>query len=107
MVEAARHPKTAGIGETSLDYYWYKGDLSWQHQRFTDHIQVVDESSLPVIVHTCDVTENTLRISEECHTSSGVIHCFSEDVVLTKAALGLGLYISSSGTATFKDVPLI
>ena len=86
MVEAAKHPKIVGIGETGLDYYWCKGDLSWQHQRFADHIQAANESGLPVIVHTRDAAEDTLRILKECHTNSGVIHCFSEDVAFAKAA---------------------
>lgn len=107
MVEAAKHPKIVGIGETGLDYYWCKGDLSWQHQRFADHIQAANESGLPVIVHTRDAAEDTLRILEECHTNSGVIHCFSEDVAFAKAALDLGLYISFSGIVTFKNAPLI
>lgn len=107
MVEAAKHPKIVGIGETGLDYYWCKGDLSWQHQRFADHIQAANESGLPVIVHTRDVAEDTLRILKECHTNSGVIHCFSEDVAFAKAALDLGLYISFSGIVTFKNAPLI
>ena len=107
MVEAAKHPKIVGIGETGLDYYWCKGDLSWQHQRFADHIQAANESGLPVIVHTRDAAEDTLRILEECHTNSGVIHCFSEDVAFAKAALDLGMYISFSGIVTFKNAPLI
>ena len=101
MVEAAKHPKIVGIGETGLDYYWCKGDLSWQHQRFADHIQAANESDLPVIVHTRDAAEDTLRILKECHTNSGVIHCFSEDIAFAKAALDLGLYISFSGIVTF------
>lgn len=107
MVEATKHPKIVGIGETGLDYYWCKGDLSWQHQRFADHIQAANESGLPVIVHTRDAAEDTLRILKECHTNSGVIHCFSEDVAFAKAALDLGLYISFSGIVTFKNAPLI
>ena len=66
MVEAAKHPKIVGIGETGLDYYWCKGDLSWQHQRFADHIQAANESGLPVIVHTRDAAEDTLRILKDC-----------------------------------------
>lgn len=107
MVEAAKHPKIVGIGETGLDYYWCKGDLSWQHQRFADHIQAANESGLPVIVHTRDAAKDTLRILKECHTNSGVIHCFSEDVAFAKAALDLGMYISFSGIVTFKNAPLI
>lgn len=107
MVEAAKHPKIVGIGETGLDYYWCKGDLSWQHQRFADHIQAANESGLPVIVHTRDAAEDTLQILKECHTNSGVIHCFSEDIAFAKAALDLGMYISFSGIVTFKNAPLI
>ncbi|MCF7521139.1 TatD family hydrolase [Neisseria sp. ZJ106] len=107
MVAAAQHPKVVGIGETGLDYYWCKGDLAWQHQRFADHIQAANESGLPVIVHTRDAAQDTLRILKECNTNSGVIHCFSEDIAFAKAALDLGLYISFSGIVTFKNAPLI
>ena len=71
------------------------------------HIQAANESGLPVIVHTRDAAEDTLRILKECHTNSGVIHCFSEDVAFAKATLDLGLYISFSGIVTFKNAPLI
>ena len=85
----ARHPKVVAIGETGLDYHWCKGDLAWQHRRFANHILAANESGLPVIVHTRDAAEDTLRILKECHTNSGVIHCFSEDVAFAKAALDL------------------
>lgn len=107
MVAKAQHPKVVGIGETGLDYYWCKGDLAWQHQRFADHIQAANEAGLPVIVHTRDAAADTLRILKECHTQAGVIHCFSEDVAFAKAALDLGLYLSFSGIVTFKNAPLI
>lgn len=107
MLEAAKHEKVVGIGETGLDYYWCKGDLAWQHKRFADHIEAANRSSLPVIVHTRDAAADTLAILKECQTNSGVIHCFSEDVAFAKAALDLGLYISFSGIVTFKNAPLI
>ena len=87
MVEAAKHPKVVGIGETGLDYYWCKGDLAWQHRRFAEHIQAANESGLPVIVHTRDAAADTLAILKEGQTNSGVIHCFTEDTAFAKAAL--------------------
>ena len=107
MVEAAKHPKVVGIGETGLDYYWCKGDLAWQHRRFAEHIQAANESGLPVIVHTRDAAADTLAILKEGQTNSGVIHCFTEDTAFAKAALDLGLYISFSGIVTFKNAPQI
>lgn len=107
MVAQAQHPKVVGIGETGLDYHWCKGDLAWQHQRFADHIQAANESGLPVIVHTRDAGEDTLRMLKECQTNSGVIHCFTEEVAFAKGALDLGLYISFSGIVTFKNAPQI
>ena len=73
MVEAAKHPKVVGIGETGLDYYWCKGDLAWQHRRFAEHIQAANESGLPVIVHTRDAAADTLAILKEGQTNSGII----------------------------------
>ena len=107
MVEAAKHPKVVGIGETGLDYYWCKGDLAWQHRRFAEHIQAANESGLPVIVHTRDAAADTLAILKEGQTTSGGIHCFTEDTAFAKAALDLGLYISFSGIVTFKNAPQI
>ena len=107
MVEAAKHPKVVGIGETGLDYYWCKGGLAWQHRRFAEHIQAANEGDLPVIVHTRDAAADTLAILKEGQTNSGVIHCFTEDTAFAKAALDLGLYISFSGIVTFKNAPQI
>ena len=107
MVEAAKHPKVVGIGETGLDYYWCKGDLAWQHRRFAEHIQAANESGLPVIVHTRDAAADTLAILKEGQINAGVIHCFTEDTAFAKAALDLGLYISFSGIVTFKNAPQI
>ena len=107
MVAAAASPKVVGIGETGLDYYWCKGDLSWQHKRFADHIEVANQTGLPVIVHTRDAAADTLSILKECRVNSGVIHCFSEDVGFARAAMDLGLYISFSGIVTFKNASLV
>lgn len=103
LVAAARHPKVVGIGETGLDYHWCSGDLAWQHQRFSTHIQASNQSGLPLIIHTREAASDTLRLLHENQAQQGVIHCFTEDTAFAKAVLDLGFYISFSGIVTFKN----
>ncbi|MBI0067968.1 MULTISPECIES: TatD family hydrolase [unclassified Snodgrassella] len=103
LVAAARHPKVVGIGETGLDYHWCSGDLAWQHQRFSTHIQASNQTGLPLIIHTREAASDTLRLLRENQAQQGVIHCFTEDTAFAKAILDLGFYISFSGIVTFKN----
>lgn len=103
LIAAARHPKVVGIGETGLDYHWCSGDLAWQHQRFSTHIQASNQTGLPLIIHTREAAGDTLRLLHENQAQQGVIHCFTEDTAFAKAVLDLGFYISFSGIVTFKN----
>ena len=107
LLERAARPKVVGIGETGLDYHWCKGDLAWQHQRFALHIEAANRSDLPLVVHTRDAAEDTMRLLREHQAHAGVIHCFTEDVRIAKLALDLGFYISFSGIVTFKNAAAI
>ena len=69
------------------------------------HIEASRRSGLPVIVHTRDADEDTIRILRDENAKGafpGVIHCFSSGEALAAAAVDLGLYISLSGIITFK-----
>lgn len=107
LLERARLPKVVGIGETGLDYHWCQGDLAWQHQRFITHIEAANQSALPLVVHTRDAADDTMRLLREYQAHAGVIHCFTEDVRVAKLALDLGFYISFSGIVTFKNAAAI
>ena len=107
LLERAARPKVVAIGETGLDYHWCKGDLAWQHQRFALHIEAANRSGLPLVVHTRDAAEDTMRLLREHQAHAGVIHCFTEDVRIAKLALDLGFYISVSGIVTFKNATAI
>jgi len=104
LVELARDARNVAIGETGLDYYRSTGDLGWQHQRFRDHIAAAKLCGKPLIVHTREAREDTLRIltEEDARDVGGVLHCFTETWEMAKAALDLGFYISFSGIVTFK-----
>lgn len=107
LVAYAQHPKVIAIGETGLDYHWCSGDLSWQHARFAAHIQAACAAGLPLVVHTREAADDTLRILKENRAQKGVIHCFTEDTAFAKRALDLGFYISFSGIVTFKNAAAI
>ena len=100
----ATNPKVVAIGETGLDYYYHKGDNQIQQDRFCTHIQVANDLNKPIIVHTRDAGDDTLKIlrSENAEKCSGVIHCFTETMAFAEKAMELGFMISFSGITTFK-----
>jgi TatD DNase family protein len=105
LVELAAHPKNVAIGETGLDYYYVKEEMEWQQQRFRTHIRAARECCKPLIIHTRDAREDTIRILHEEHADEvgGVMHCFTETWEMAQQALELGFYISFSGIVTFKN----
>ncbi|QRN41254.1 MAG: YchF/TatD family DNA exonuclease [Neisseriaceae bacterium] len=107
MLLHSKHPKIIGIGETGLDYHLCEGDLTWQKNRFTKHIEVSIRTGLPLIIHTRDAGLDTLDIMRAHQVKKAVIHCFTETREFAKQALDLGYYISFSGIVTFKNAKQI
>jgi TatD DNase family protein len=105
LIERARHPKIVAIGETGLDYYRQNGDPESQRARFRTHIRAARECAKPLIIHTRDAGEDTLRImrEERADEAGGVMHCFTETLEVARAAMELNFYISFSGIVTFKN----
>jgi TatD DNase family protein len=105
LVLLSDHPKVVAIGETGLDYYRLTGDLSWQRERFRTHIRAAIQTHKPLVIHTRNAAEDTLRImrEENAYQAGGVMHCFVEDLEVAKQCIDLGFYISFSGIVTFKN----
>jgi TatD DNase family protein len=105
LIALAKPDKVIGIGETGLDYFRSDGDLTWQHQRFRHHIRAAKALKKPLIIHTRQAKEDTLRIlaEENAGEIGGIIHCFTEDWEFAKKALDLNFYISFSGIVTFNN----
>lgn len=105
LVERSQHSKVVAIGETGLDYYRQMGDQDWQRDRFRAHIRAARESGKPLIIHTRDAGEDTLRLmrEERAADAGGVMHCFTETLEFAQAAMEMGFYISFSGILTFKN----
>jgi len=105
LTELAQDEKVVAIGETGLDYYYHKDNPQWQRERFRAHIQVANEVKKPIIVHTRDAGDDTLKIlrEENAEACGGVIHCFTESQAFAEQALELGFMISISGIVTFRN----
>jgi len=109
LVAMGKPDNVIGIGETGLDYFRSEGDLNWQHQRFRNHISAAKKLKKPLIIHTREAKNDTLRILKEegAEEVGGVIHCFTEDWEFAQKALDLNFYISFSGIVTFNNATAI
>lgn len=103
---ASADPKVIAIGETGLDYYYDHSDRQVQQDLFRVHIGVARETGLPIVIHTRDAEQDTLRILAEemaLGTFPALIHCFTASAAFGRAVLDLGLTISISGIVTFRN----
>ncbi len=109
LIKLGNHPKVVAVGETGLDYFRSTGDLTWQQDRFRVHIRAAKALGIPIIVHTRQAKEDTMRILREegANEVGGVMHCFTEDWEMAQQALDLNFYISFSGVVTFKNAAVI
>jgi TatD DNase family protein len=121
LIKLADDPNVVAVGETGLDYFYDYAPREEQHRNFREHIRAAIAIGLPLIIHTRDAEDDTLRILLEEGAGKGgklnaVMHCFSSRRELAEEALKLGFYISFSGMLTFnkseglrtiaRDIPL-
>lgn len=109
LIHHAAHPKVVALGETGLDYFRSEGDLTWQWERFRRHIRAAKETGKPLIVHTRNAGEDTLKLLQEENAQEvgGVLHCFTDSLDIAERALAMNFYISISGIVTFKKAETI
>jgi len=109
LLRMADDPKVVAIGETGLDYYRVEGDTEWQRERFRTHIRAARACGKPLVIHTRESAEDTLRLmrEEKAGEVGGVMHCFTESWAVASAAIDLGFHISFSGIVTFKNAQVV
>jgi TatD DNase family protein len=99
--------KVVAIGEIGLDYYWEKDPIIQKNQRyyFRRQLELAREMSLPVIIHSRDAAEDTLKLMKDAHAGEipGVIHCYSYSPELAREYIHMGYYIGVGGVVTFKN----
>ncbi|EJT82788.1 TatD family deoxyribonuclease [Pseudomonas putida S11] len=104
LLRELAHPHVVAIGETGLDYHYEPEAAELQQASFRLHLEASRQTGKPVIVHTRAARADTLALLREANLpQAGVLHCFTEDWDMAKAALDLGYYISLSGIVTFRN----
>jgi TatD DNase family protein len=99
---AGRNPRIVAIGETGLDFFYDHSPREIQERLFRGHLEAAEALDLPVVVHSRDADEMTIRILREWSGRvRGVLHCFTGGGELLRTALELGWMISFTGIITF------
>lgn len=103
LEKMASHKKVVAIGEIGLDYYWDVPDREIQKLWFKKQLELAKKLNMPYIIHDRDAHRDTLEIIREVGYTNGVMHCFSGSSEMAKEVIEMGMYVSLSGTVTFKN----
>lgn len=98
-----KNEKIVGIGECGLDLYHQNISLEKQIALFHAQIEIALLYKKPLIIHSRNAYEQTLKILEEYHKEplKGVIHCFSYDHDFAYTVINWNFVLGIGGTITY------
>jgi TatD DNase family protein len=107
LEELVRHPQVVAVGETGFDFYRDYWPHLVQEDVFLYHLDLARRAGLPVVIHTRDAADQTLRVLARHATGLAVVlHCFSLPDRLEEV-VERGYYISFAGNVTYKNAALL
>jgi TatD DNase family protein len=98
-----KNDKVVAVGEIGLDYHYDFSPRDVQREVFRRQMEMARKAGLPVIVHDRETHADCLEIVQDFSDVLGVYHCYSGSWEYAKSILGLGWYISFTGSITFKN----
>ncbi len=103
--EVKQNKKIIGVGETGLDFYYNHSNRDEQIKSFEEHIYASLDLNIPLIIHSRNAEEETIRILNKYKKDKLKIlmHCFTGSKKFAENLLILGSYFSASGIITFKN----
>lgn len=94
--------KVIAIGECGLDYspqYIPSPEvLNLQHQLLLAQVYLAKKLNLPLLIHCRDAWGDIFKFIDN---TSGILHCYSGDINITKKALQTNYLISFAGNITY------
>ena len=102
-VEAELDRGAIAVGEIGLDHHYDNSPRAIPRIAFADQLAIARERDLPVVVHSRDAEEDTLKTLDDSGISPArvVLHCFTGTAKMLEGAVERGWYVSFSGIATF------
>ena len=91
------------IGEIGLDYYYSEDTKDKQLEVFEKQLILAEKYNKPVIIHTRNAFDDTLKIIKKHPNVKGVIHCFSDGLEEAREYIKLGYMLGIGGIVTFKN----
>lgn len=105
LIDMAKPADVVGIGECGLDHHYEYSPRDIQEKAFRIHIEAARATRLPIVIHTRDADETTLKILEDEQRGGAftpLLHCYTGGMALAEAVLAMGGYVSFAGIVTFK-----
>lgn len=91
------------IGEIGLDYYYSEDTKDKQLEVFEKQLILAEKYNKPIIIHTRNAFDDTLKIIKRHPNVKGVIHCFSDGLEEAREYIKLGYMLGIDGIVTFKN----
>lgn len=96
-----QHPKVVAMGEMGLDYHYDFSPRDTQQHIFRAQLALAAAAGKPIVIHTREAWDDTLRILKETWRGEGIFHCFTGGPAEARQALDLGFHLSFGGVVTF------
>jgi TatD DNase family protein len=94
--------KVVAIGEVGLDYYRNFSRQENQQPLFISLIELAKELGLPLVLHSRQAEEDTLKILKRYSPLNAVVHCFSGNESFLEQCLKMGFFVSFTCNVTYK-----
>ena len=109
LMEHKGRKDIVAIGETGMDCHWTKDTVREQEEVFRTQLDLAIELGLPVIIHSREATEITLRILGDYKGKGlrGVFHAYGGSIETFREIEKLGdWYVGIGGVVTFKKASI-
>ncbi|MCF8000452.1 MAG: TatD family hydrolase [Halanaerobiales bacterium] len=105
LKDLSKADKVIGIGEIGLDFHYDNSPRDIQREAFRKQLRLAKEVNLPVVVHSREADEDTIKIlkEEKMNNHNVLLHSYTGGKELAEKASEMGFYFGAGGIVTFNS----